>query len=240
MDIGDIIGDAVRYPSQDWKKVLILGVFALLSYVIIGIFFVPGYILRVLRATLAGSDELPEFDDWGEMVIDSLKVIVVSIIYFIIPAAIAFIGIWASIGSLALMDASGVASPMAFMGLIGGTVIIAMIVGIIIALVYYMAIVNMAYNDMEIGAAFRFSEILDLINSIGWADYIIWYIVMIVVGFVIGIIAGILNAIFIGIILTPLIVMPYAYMLYARSLGLLVTSTVMVTPDDESFTPTAE
>ena len=47
---------------------------------------------------------------------------------------------------------------------------------------------------------------------------------MFIVGIVIGIIAGILNAIIIGFLLTPLIVMPYAYLIYSRSLGLLVTS----------------
>lgn len=224
MDIGEILGDAARYPSQDWKKVIILGIFYILSIVLIGFLLWPGYLLRVLKATLAGSDDLPEFDDIGEMVVDSLKLIIVSIIYFIIPAAIASIGIWASIGSMAAMQNVGVVSPMAFMGLLSGTMIIAIIVGIIIALIYYMAIVNMAYNDSEIGAAFRFSEIMDLISSIGWADYIIWYIVMIIVGFVIGIIAGILNAILIGIVLTPLVVAPYAAMLYARSLGLLATT----------------
>jgi hypothetical protein len=227
MDIGEIVGDAVRYPSQDWKKVIILGVLFILNVIIIGVLFWPGYLLRVLKATLAGSDELPEFDDWGGMVVDSLKLIVVSIVYFIIPAAIAFIGVWASIGSMIAMQNVGVVSPMAFVGLLSGAVIIAAIIGIIIALVYYMAIVNMAYNDSEIGAAFRFSEIMDLISAIGWADYIIWYIVMIVVGVVVGIIASILGIIpIIGWIIILLIVYPYASMLYARSLGLLATSEV--------------
>jgi len=26
MDIGEIVNDAIRYPSSDWKKVIILGV----------------------------------------------------------------------------------------------------------------------------------------------------------------------------------------------------------------------
>lgn len=225
MDVGELIGDAIRYPSQDWKKVIILGVFFILNIIIIGILFYPGYLLRVLKATLAGSDELPEFDDWGDMVVDSLKLIVISFIYFIIPAAIAFIGIWASIGSMIAMSNAGIVSPFAFFGLLGGIIIIALIIWIIILLFYLMAIVNFAYNDSEIGAAFRFSEIMDLINAIGWADYIIWYIVMIVIGFVIGIIANILGIIpIIGWILIFLILMPYAYMFYARSLGLLATS----------------
>jgi hypothetical protein len=236
MDIGDIIGDAVRYPSQDWKKVLILGIFTLLSYVIIGIFFVPGYLLRVLKATLAGADELPEFDAWGEMVIDSLKVIVVNIAYFIIPYVIAIIGLFASIGSLLYTGTDG--SPLAVMGLLGGTLIIVAILYVIFSLVFIIAIANMARYDSELGAAFRFGEILGLIKSVGYANYIIWLIVMFIVAIVIGIIASIISAIF-GII-TPLLgtavvlltVSPYAGMLYARSLGLLVTSVETVAPKE--------
>jgi hypothetical protein len=70
MDIGEIISDAVKYPSSDWKKLLILGVFFILCFVIVGIFFVLGYFLRILKSTIAGADELPEFDDLGDMFID--------------------------------------------------------------------------------------------------------------------------------------------------------------------------
>ena len=230
MDIGDIVGDAGRYPSQDWKKVVTFGVFFLLSYVIIGILFWPGYALRALKATLAGSDELPEFGDWGEMVVDSLKLIIVSIVYSIIPAIVIFIGILGSAASI--QNLGTLMSPMAAFGLIGGVVLIGIILEIIFSLALIAAIANMALYDSDIGAAFRFSEILDLIKSIGYVDYIIWFIVMFIVGIVVGIIAGILNAILIGILLTPLIVMPYAYLLYSRSLGLLVTSEDQFTTEE--------
>ncbi len=222
MDIGDIVGDAVRYPSQDWKKVVTFGVFFLLNYVIIGILFWPGYALRALKATLAGSDELPEFGDWGEMVVDSLKLIIVSIVYSIIPAIVIFIGIFGS--AVSIQNLGSLMSPMAAFGLIGGVVLIGIILEIIFSLALIMAIANMALYDSELGAAFRFSEILDLIKSIGYADYIIWFVVMIIIGIVVGVIAGILNALVIGFLLTPLIVLPYAYLIYSRSLGLLITS----------------
>ena len=49
MDIGDIISDAVRYPSSDWKKILIMGVFFILSFIIVGVFFLLGYFLRISK-----------------------------------------------------------------------------------------------------------------------------------------------------------------------------------------------
>jgi len=66
MDIGEIVNDAIRYPSSDWKKVIILGVLIIASILILPVFLVMGYGFRALKASIAGFDELPEFDEWGE------------------------------------------------------------------------------------------------------------------------------------------------------------------------------
>lgn len=61
MDIGEIISDSLRYPSSDWTKVIILGVIFIASIVIVPIFLAMGYLFRIIKATFAGIDELPEF-----------------------------------------------------------------------------------------------------------------------------------------------------------------------------------
>jgi hypothetical protein len=224
VEIGEIISDAVKFPSSDWKKVLILGVFFLLSMVLIGIFFVSGYFLRIIKSTLAGYDELPEFDEWGGMFIDGLKVIVVSIVYMIIPTIVILIGVFASLSTISY-SSSTITDPTIFFGLISFTAIIGGILALIFALVAYVAIVNMALYD-EIGAAFRFSEILERISMIGWGKYIIWYIIMIIIGIVGGFIASILNIIpFVGFIIALLLVYPYLQMIWARSLALIFASS---------------
>ncbi len=106
MDIGEIISDAVKYPSSEWKKVIILGILFILSFVIIGIFFVLGYFLRILKSTIAGIDELPEFDDWGDMFVDGLKVMVVYIIYLLIPGIVIVAGVFSSLASLSVTNTS--------------------------------------------------------------------------------------------------------------------------------------
>ncbi|MCE5215245.1 MAG: DUF4013 domain-containing protein [Methanobacterium sp.] len=225
MDIGEIVSDAVKFPSSDWKKVIILGIFFLLTFVIIGIFFVSGYFLRIIKSTLAGYDELPEFDEWGDMFIDGLKVFVVSLVYMIIPMIVIFIGVFASITSLAVTSTGTYTDPWAFIGLMSGTVIIGAILALIFGLIAYIAIANMALYD-EIGAAFKFSEILERIKMIGWGKYILWYIVMIIIGVVGGFIASLLNIIpFIGMIIALLVIYPYLQMIYARSLALIFASS---------------
>ncbi|REE28190.1 uncharacterized protein DUF4013 [Methanothermobacter defluvii] len=177
MDIGEIVNDAIRYPSSDWKKVIILGVLIIASILILPVFLVMGYGFRALKASIAGFDELPEFDEWGEMFVDGLKVFVVQIAYMIVPLIIIFAGV---LGSFTMVspDTGVITNPTAFTGLVGGTTIIGIILAIILGLIETIAIAHMAYNDSELGAAFRFSEILDVISQIGWLDYIIWYIVV--------------------------------------------------------------
>jgi hypothetical protein len=227
MDIGEIISDSLSYPSQDWKKVLILGILFLISFLIIPAFLVMGYFFRVLKGSIAGFDELPDFDEWGEMLIDGLKIFVVQFVYFLIPAIIILIGVWASIASISVTDAGNLANPGLVFGLMGVTAIIGIILAIILGLIASIAIANMALNNGEIGAAFRFSEILEKIAMIGWGKYIVWYIVMIIIGLIGGVIAGILNIIpFIGTIIALLVVYPYLYMFSARSLALLFGSSV--------------
>jgi hypothetical protein len=83
MDIGEIVSDSIKYPTSNWGKVLILGVIMIASFLIVPVFLLIGYLFRIIKATLAGLDELPEFDEVGEMFIDGLKVFVVGIVYSI-------------------------------------------------------------------------------------------------------------------------------------------------------------
>ncbi len=151
------------------------------------------------------------------MLVDGLKVFVVQFVYFLIPAIIMFIGIG---GSIFAMTPTG--DPTAFFALFGVTTLIAAIAGIILGLVATIALANMAYYDSDLGAAFRFSEILEIISQIGWVDYILWYIVLVVVGAVGGFIASILNFIpILGTIVAVVVVYPYLSLVYSRALALI-------------------
>lgn len=219
MDIGYIANDSMRYPTLDWKKIIILGIIMIIPIVN---FIGWGYLLRILKATFAGIDEQPDFDEIGELFVDGLKILVVNIAYMIIPFIVIFAGIYSSI----LAYGNLLTDPFAVIGLIGGIALIGIILLIIFGIFEIIALANMALYDGELGAAFRFSEILERISMIGWVNYIIWLIVMFIIGLVGGIIAGILNIIpYIGMIIAYLTVYPYLYMLYARSLALLFASS---------------
>lgn len=85
-----------RFPSQDpqWQGKFVIGsALTLAGYIIpiVPTLFVGGYILRVMRQTLAGqAPTLPKWDDWGEMFRDGLSVFVIGLVYFL-PALIVWL-----------------------------------------------------------------------------------------------------------------------------------------------------
>ncbi len=81
MDIGNVVSDSLRYPYSDLKKVVILGVLFLISFLIIPIFLAFGYMFRVIKSSLAGVEELPTFDEWGEMLVEGIKLTLVYLVY---------------------------------------------------------------------------------------------------------------------------------------------------------------
>lgn len=223
MDIGEIVSDSIKYPASDLKKLIILGLMFLTSFLIVPIFLAMGYGFRALKASIAGAEDLPEFDEWGEMLVDGLKVFVVQFVYFLIPALIIIIGSWASIAALAAASTTGtMTDPTAFIGIISGTVLIGGIVAIILGLISTIALANMAYNDSELGAAFRFSEIMNIISQIGWVDYIIWYIVIMIILMIISIISSLVMIIpILGFFVAILVIYPYMQLVFYRALALL-------------------
>jgi hypothetical protein len=216
MDIGEIVSDSIKYPTSNWGKVLILGVIMIASFLIVPVFLLIGYLFRIIKATLAGLDELPEFDEVGEMFIDGLKVFVVGIVYSIPVIIISLI-------TLSL-------NPAMIWGLVL-VYIVYIIVAVIVGLIEVIAIANMAYYDGELGAAFSFSEILDRIAKIGWGKYIITYIVIAIVAFI-GFLIGLLTLfILVGFILLPLVIAPFIYMFGARAIALLFTESIDEVPE---------
>lgn len=229
MDIGYLTSDAMKYPSRDFKKVIILGLLFLISFLIIPAFLVIGYVFRVIKWSIAGVDELPEFDEWGEMFMDGLKIFVVELVYFIVPSIIMFMGIWASIGSFISISASesnlAPAAVYSAFSVMGGLLILGVVVALIFGVFFIIGVANMAYYNGELVAAFRFREIMDIIKAIGWVDFIIWYVMMILVAMGAGFIATFIGLIpILGWFLIILVLYPYLYLLYARAIGLLFVS----------------
>ncbi|MEA3280982.1 MAG: DUF4013 domain-containing protein [Euryarchaeota archaeon] len=221
MNIGDIFSDSLGYPSKNLKRVVVLGISLLFSILIIPLFIVIGYALRVIGKSVEGGTEPPAFDELGTMIVDGLKCMVAMMGYFLIPWILMGVGIMSAIASIPSYDAMG-----------GGAAVIAIVTGsglfslgvllmILISVIANMGIANMAHTG-ELGAAFRFGEILHIIGSIGWGRYIIWYIVLIVIAMLLSVV-GMLVAIIpiLGFIVHLLVIMPYILIFQYRAIGLI-------------------
>ena len=277
MNIREIVKDAVNYPLSDWKKILILGIIIVISGIstivaplgtsnmdvklllfgigfIIGL-FVSGYMFRIIKLSLNGKTELPEFKDLVDMGAEGVKVFLTFIVYSI-PAILIILILTLSfsesyvlaLGNIGLNPLNLVLNPflsVIWQGIMivssllylfflfiepdsGIYAFIGILYMIIITPILLVAIANMAYYEGELRSAFRFQEILNEISSIGWFNLIKWYIVngiiflIIFMGIntVISYIFGLIHLDIVGGVLISLIVTPYFYMYFARSVAL--------------------
>lgn len=211
MDVIANISEAFRYASEalfgKWMRWVILIISSIIFPLIIG------YTLRVMK----GLDPAPEPDDYLGMFIDGIKLIVINIAYMIIPIIIGFIIFFLSGGFGALtMMSMDVSNPMAYAGLFMGSIGISMLVFMLFAFIFglfqIIGMVRFARSG-SMGDAFGFSEILEIIGSIGWVSYILALIVLGIALFIIYFVLSLIPVI--GWLLT-LILAPYLSIVGAR------------------------
>ena len=221
MDIGDIFSDSLGYPSKNLKRVVVLGISLLFSILIIPIFILFGYGLRVLRKSVEGETEPPAFDELGAMIVDGLKYLVAVIGYFLIPGILMGIGITSAIASGISYDMMGGGASVIALLTGSGLFLLGFLLAIVISVIANMGIANMAHTG-KLGAAFRFGEILRIIGSIGWGRYIIWYIVLFVIAMLFSVAGMLVQFIpILGSLAYILVIAPYAFIFQYRAIGLI-------------------
>lgn len=202
------------------------------SFLLLPLFLLYGYIFRVIKASLAGVEGLPDYEEWGEMLVDGIKLFLVHIIYML-PAII--IGIYSilmfavALHTFSYLNPATTTNPTLIYSLFGGSAALgigfAIIYGLLVYPIMAVAIGNMAFYNGDLGSAFKLRDIFSTISKIGWVDLIIWYIALIIIGVTI-IVAGTLIAMIplVGWLLITLIVYPYLYLFFGRALAWLYAS----------------
>ena len=247
MRIGEIISDSIKYPISNWKNFLFLGLIVIIGDLysilavagiksvlisILGIvaflfmIFRYGYALRVMESSTAGGKIIPELNRWTEMFVDGIKVLVVALVY-IFPLIIITIPMIIYIGFTSFSSGTGLNETSFFRSLI----IVFLVMGIYMLFVYpilLMSTVNMANNKKDIGAAFKFGAIKNIISNVGLGKFIGWYITTGVIYLLLTIFGYALLAIFnlihikiIATVLFSLIIVPFAIIFLYRSSALI-------------------
>lgn len=199
MSIRGIIIDSLSYPFSNWMRFLFLGIVVLISFSqytvlylvkinfllficldIIGFLFVGsfarGYLFKIINKSLTGINELPGFNDWINIFIDGIKVLIVNIIY-LFPFILIILSLLSSGTDLRIILTSlpDLNLDLLYVGFTHFIpVIIAFLYLILIIPVILMSIANMAYNDGKLSEAFKFGEIFVNVSKLSW-DGITWY-----------------------------------------------------------------
>jgi hypothetical protein len=273
MEILDIIKDAFIFPTNNLEKLaiyivltfvvglligggVILAVFSTMdaSYLaiigailfILGIILsliISGYQLGIMKSGIDLNDEAPAFD-WKNDLINGIKLLVVSIVYFIIPAIIVLIvGLITNVpgnvanlineaaitpaNATAMANSTGIsldAVSQSTMGAFGTslaiTALVAFVVFIIFAFIQTMGQARLA-NTGSLGEALNIPEAAKDLTRIGIGKVIAVVLLVIIIVAVINAILGYIYGQVSQLSILSIIVTPYLAFFTERASGLL-------------------
>jgi len=182
-----MISEAIDYPRSNddtVRTLLIGGLLALTSVLIIPAIVLVGYLMRVIRSVAHGDERAPAFGDWEGLFREGVRGSVVALAYAIVSAigAVVFVG-----GALALAgDATAIGAVLL---VIGGLLWIAL--SLAAAYVTPAALANVAERG-RIGAGFDVATLRPVLFSESYATA--W---LVAAGFVLagGVVSGVLAGI---------------------------------------------
>jgi hypothetical protein len=264
MEFGEIFSNALKYPLSDFQKLLIVGAVFLLSSltsvlaqfgfynmtlsliwnivsIVITILLI-GYGLSVLKTGIDLEDEIPDFD-WAKNLVDGIKCVVVSFLYFLIPAIVTGIvafalgygpltkiltqenlAAFASGNSTQVNAVMGSIPPEVWSGL-GTAILVTVAVGILLFIIFgifaEIGVCRLAKYD-SLGEAFSFGKIWGDIKEIGILKVLGFLIVLSILASIIGVVVGFISSIpFLGVIIGCLVGNSFLLLFSNRAVGLL-------------------
>lgn len=210
-----MLEEGFSYPAKGENALgrnIIGGLLVAFSILIVPALAYYGYLVRVLRSTVAGDPDPPEFEDWGEMIFDGIKMLVITVVYGIVPFAIAgFIVVFGVVGGAAAGDTAG-GGIVAGFGFLG--ILVFFFASLVLLYVLPAALTNFATEE-NVGAAFDFTTIGTVLTS---SDYVIAWLLPVVVYMVVSVINFILGLTIIGLVLVPWVTF-YAFVAIFQMFG---------------------
>ncbi|MDR2967907.1 MAG: DUF4013 domain-containing protein [Methanobacteriaceae archaeon] len=207
----EIFRDSFEYSFKEKKSILSLGVLLFLSIFIVPIFLINGYSYRIIKigvnGMINGNDPLPEFKNIGTIFLEGIKIFIVRFIY-LIPGAVVLILFSIVNISISVIGKHETPEYSVFLFIQLGIIAISIVIWLISLAISNVAIPHMIANKESLKFAFKIKDILNIIKSIGFYEYIEFYTGYIVL--YLGIISAaflliILIGLIFGLILSPII-----------------------------------
>jgi hypothetical protein len=163
-------GRAFRFvvDDPDWvKKILIGGLFTLLSAILVGAPFVGGYFVRLVRNVARGDERpLPEWDDLGGLFMDGLRAMAVYLAHLaaamILPVTLGGLLFLMMAVSAGRGDAGDVVGTLAAFGMVGVYAIGGLLMLVLMAYVPAALLRFVLYD--RVAAAFEPREVIALVR----------------------------------------------------------------------------
>lgn len=197
--VDPMLEEGLSYPFKGENAVgrnLIGGLLLLFFWLVLPLLAFFGYVVRVLETTADGETEPPEFDDWGRLVVDGVKGVVIFVAYGIIPYAILLLVLpLAGVVGLAGSDSGWLlAGGIGITGILGTLLVMVVVQYVLPAALTYFA------RRGSIGAAFDIGTLSTVVLS--W-DYFVAWLLPIVVFIGLAVVGMVLAITVIGLILLP-------------------------------------
>jgi len=157
-----------------------------LAFLVVPVFILAGYFIRVLNRTAGGDEVPPVFDEWRELAVTGLQAVLIGVAYALVPTilggGVVAIGIGLSgDGSLGGLGVAAV--------LVGG--LLWTLLSFVVAYLLPAALVNFA-RTRSLGAGFAFGTLKPIWLS---RSYAVAWGTMLLVALLGGIVAGVLNVV---------------------------------------------
>lgn len=168
------------FDDPEWvQKVLIGGLFVLASFLIVGLFFIFGYMARLARNVIAGvPNPLPAWDDLGEYFSEGLRLFAVMLAYMLPIIILAFV---VAIPA-GLMSGHGDEFARNAGGCVLGAVWCLIVPASFALMLFLPASLLWAVVEKRFGAAFEFGEIWSFIKS-NIGNYLLAIVIYLVADF---------------------------------------------------------
>jgi hypothetical protein len=212
MDIGKSFGYV--FDDDEWiTKILIAAVILLLGILFFWVLLIPsiiaglllgGYGVEITRRVIRGDTQvLPQWDNWGELLVDGLKAWIIEIIYAL---PIIVLGVCLSIPMAILSEEAQEVGALLSVCLSGVYFLWGIAIGLLLP-----AAIAMFVAEEEVSAAFRFGDVFALVR-----DNFVTYLLVLVIGWVASFIGGLgLFVCGVGVLVTA----PYAGWITAHIRG---------------------
>jgi hypothetical protein len=203
-----MLSDALSFPRRgdDWLSTLLVGgILTFLAFLVLPVFVLQGYLVRVLDAAARRERTPPSFTQWGALFVDGLKMFVVNLVYglfVLVPLALLLGGLLVIVpGEPMSMEGTGATPPPPPTGSGGGVLVVVLlfalvvVVGLLLAYLLPAALANFAIEG-SLGSAFALRTIA---SGAFTGEYAVAWVLAVVVGIVGGLLGSALSAVVVGV-----------------------------------------